>query len=142
MIFIDERSVVMSANIKLFHDSSTTKELTILNGSYVLDVDAERDAKNTNNYLDGDNGDEFVKRLYLKNVGDQTWMDGRLTENSDTEKHTTYSLDGATYNNSLTIGNVNAGSVVSIYVKITIPAGTKNDNNPRNVEFELMGESI
>ena len=93
--------------------------------------------------MDGTAGSNNTIVLYCKNEGDAALQTRSIAESSDAESLQSYSTDNITFAPSaLALPDLAPAATQIVYAKVTIPAGTTNAGNPRNITFEIKGVSI
>lgn len=117
----------MAAELKIYSDSACTTELS--GTPYSLDLGT----------LDGTNGEVKTTSILIKNTGDATNNTVVLTETLDTDARGQYSLNDITYHQTtIALGNMVAGAIVRVYIKLTVVALTEtHDDEPLN--FTITG---
>ena len=123
----------MAGLLKIYSDSGYATEMPSGTDAYIIDFGT----------MDGTVGSNKTILLYCKNVGDQTLESRSIAESSDAESLQSYSTDNVTFAPSaLALPDLAPAATQIVYAKVTIPAGTTNAGNPRNITFEIKGVSI
>lgn len=123
----------MAGLLKVYSEATYTTEFPSAAGSYIIDFGT----------MDGTAGSTKTILLYCKNTGDQTLTSRNIAETSDPELLQSYSIDNITFLASgLALADLAALATQIIYAKVTVPAGTTNAGNPRNITFAINGVSI
>jgi hypothetical protein len=119
----------VAAELKIYSNSACAIELT--GTPYELDLGD----------LDGTNGETYITSILVKNTGNATNSSVVLTETSDVDARVQYSLDDIAYHQTtITLGDMDAGEIVRVYIKVTVATDTDtHDDEPFN--FTIAGAS-
>lgn len=128
----NKEMIKLSANPRLYNDAELTDELVMLDSDYELQLGPDTG-------VDGDIGETITKQLWLLNDGDEIHQDVTLEE-VITDNRVEYSLDGTSYSQTLSFGDVAVGEDIGFYVRLNVEEGAPAGRY--NLTFRLRGKSI